>query len=298
MIEYKLINNAMYNLQEREQLSDSVYLNEAIPHVLLATCNRTEVYWGEGKVPEYIARHLYRVASGLESSLVGERAIQGQLKLAYKNASNKYRLSAQLHRLFQSAMHTGKRVRTETKISEGAISHSQITVDMLRLENIDLEKKIVSIIGVNKLTEDILKYLLSRHAVSIFLSNRNFEKAQTVAMQYNGTAIELENKNAMLKFTDILICATSAPHLIIKKEDVPAGKEMLIFDLAFPRDVEKSVDLMENVKLFNLDDIEQFAKKNMALRIKEMEKAEQIIDEEIEKFFQWQSNKEKQYTCI
>lgn len=102
----------------------------------------------------------------------------------------------------------------------------------------------------------------------------------------------------MLKFTDILICATSAPHLIIKKEDVPAGKEMLIFDLAFPRDVEKSVDLMENVKLFNLDDIEQFAKKNMALRIKEMEKAEQIIDEEIEKFFQWQSNKEKQYTCI
>jgi glutamyl-tRNA reductase len=288
MIECKLINNAEYGLQERERLSASLYMDEAAPHVLLSTCNRTELYWGKGDVPEHIVRHLFRVASGLESSLVGERAIQGQLKQAYQEASGKYKLPAQLHRLFQSAIHTGKRVRVETRISEGAISHSQATADMIRREDIDLESKIVSIIGVNKLTEDVLKFLVSRRAINIFLSNRNFEKAQSVARQYNGTAIRLDNKDLMLKSTDILICATSAPHLIIKKEDIPAGKSMLIFDLAFPRDVEAGVGAMENVKLFNLEDIERFAKDNLALRLKEIGKAEKIISEEIAKFCQWQ----------
>ncbi|MDR1682217.1 MAG: hypothetical protein LBS25_02355, partial [Candidatus Symbiothrix sp.] len=159
MIESILINNSEYGLKEREHFAGAVSIDETIPHILLSTCNRMELYRGEGETPEHIIRHLYRVAAGLESSLIGERAIQGQLKQAYQSAMEKYRLSPQLNRLFQSAIHTGKRVRTETKIATGAVSHSQVTVEILKQEKIDLNKKIVGIIGVNKLTEDILKFL-------------------------------------------------------------------------------------------------------------------------------------------
>ncbi|MDR2774549.1 MAG: glutamyl-tRNA reductase [Tannerella sp.] len=293
MIRYKLINNAEYNLKEREALLKDFEMDRMPAHVLLSTCNRVEMYWGEGYVPEEVVRHLYRVASGLESSLVGERAIQGQLKQAYLLSCAKYQLSSSLHRLFQTAMHTGKRVRTETKIAEGAVSHSQVTVEILKQEKIDLKKKIIAIIGVNKLTEDILKFLASRGATNIFLSNRNVEKAQVLASLYNGTAISLDNKRSMLQFTDILICATSAPHLIIHPEDIPEDKDMMIFDLAFPRDVSEKVGMFGHVKLFNLEDVESFAKKNISLRLCEINKAEQIIDEEVAKYYRWQSFAEK-----
>ena len=289
MIESILITHAEYGLKEREQFVDAVNIDKTIPHVLLNTCNRMELYRGEGETPEHVIRHLYRVAAGLESSLIGERAIQGQLKQAYRSAAEKYRLSPQLNRLFQSAIHTGKRVRSETKIAEGAVSHSQVTVEILKQEKIDLNKKIVGIIGVNKLTEDILKFLVSRGAVNIFLSNRNYEKAQTLAQKYNGTAICLNDKHRLLEFVDVLICATSAPHTIVYRDDMPHNKEMWVFDLAFPRDVEESIGEMESVKLFNLEDIERFAKENISLRSKEINKAEKIINDEIAKFRQWQS---------
>ncbi|MDR1882674.1 MAG: hypothetical protein LBR26_07820 [Prevotella sp.] len=289
MIQSRLINNAEYGLAEREKLSASILASNSTPHVLLATCNRTEVYWGEGEVPENIVKHLYRVASGLESSLIGERAIQGQLKLAYAEASARYRLPSSLHRLFQSAMYTGKRVRTETKIAEGAVSHSQVTVDILKHRKIDLKHKIISIIGVNKLTEDILKFLALRGAVNVFMSNRNLEKVKSVAARYNCTAMSFDNKRSMLEFTDILVCATSAPHTVIGAEDIPEDKEMLVFDLAFPRDVDENVKNRKNVELLDLEDIERFAKENISLRKNEIHKAEQIIDEEIARFYKWTS---------
>jgi glutamyl-tRNA reductase len=287
MIACKQVNNAQYSLEEREALSGAIGIDEATPHVLLKTCNRTELYWGEGDVPDSILRHLYRVAAGLESGVTGERAIQGQLKNAYREACERYRLSSQLHKLFQTAMHTGKKVRTETGISEGAISHSQVTVEILKREKIDLKHKTVGIIGVNKLTEDILKFLTARQAVSVFLSNRNFEKAEIIARQYHGAAMPLNEKKQMLAFTDVLICATSAPHTIVKQDDIPPGKEMLIFDLAFPRDVEPALAKRESIRLFDLEDVERFAQSNLSLRKSEVKKAEQIIEEEIHKFHEW-----------
>ncbi|KAA6352359.1 Glutamyl-tRNA reductase [termite gut metagenome] len=289
MIHCKLINNANYTLKEREILLETTHIDRKEPHVLLQTCNRVEFYWGEGSISDSIIRHLYRVASGLESNLIGERAIQGQLKNAYQEACEKYKLSSQLNRLFQTAIHTGKRVRTETKISEGAVSHSQVTVDILKKEDIDFQQKIVGIIGVNKITEDILKFLTDNRTINVFLSNRNFEKAEELAKRYNGTAIRFDDKKRMLELTDILITATSAPHTIIKCDDISPGKEILIFDLAFPRDVETSLGEMEGVKLYDLEEIEQFAKNNLQLRNNEMEKAERIIEEEINKFHQWYS---------
>jgi glutamyl-tRNA reductase len=301
MLQYKHITHSEYDLGERELLSASVFVDMSVPHVLLSTCNRTEVYWGDGEAPSNLLHHLYRVASGLESSLIGERAIQGQLKSAYREAAEKYRLSSPLNRVFQSAMHVGKRVRTETRIAEGAISHSQITVDILKRRNIDLREKTVSIIGVNKLTEDILKYLAGNRAVNIFLSNRSFEKAEVLAKQYNGTAMSLTCKRQMLAMSDVLICATSAPHTLVGKDDIPEGKDMLVFDLAFPRDVEECVGQTDHVTLFNLDDIERFAGENRQLRMSEIEKAEQIIREEMNVFYEWQTNRygqDKFHCCL
>lgn len=293
MIQCKLINNSEYGLEDREKLSASIHMNESVPHIMLKTCNRTEVYWGDGDISNKTVRHIYRVASGLESSLIGERAIQGQIKQAYTEALVKYRLSPTLNRLFQSAMHTGKRVRTETKIAEGAISHSQVTVDILKQKNIDLKQKIIGIIGINKLTENILKFLSSQGAVNILLSNRNIEKANNIALQYNATAMSLENKKFIIDFSDVLICATSAPHTIISKDDIATDKELLVFDLAFPRDVAEDVGELKNVDLMNLENIEAFAKENINLRKHEIYKAQQIIEEEVEKFQKWLSHSHK-----
>lgn len=289
MIQCQQVSNARFSLEERERLSATMQVDEATPHVLLKTCNRTELYWGEGEISGDILRHLYRVASGLESGITGERAIQGQLKNAYREACEKYKLSPHLHKLFQTAMHTGKKVRSETGISEGAVSHSQVTVDILKKEKVDLKQKIVSLIGANKLTEDILKFLTDRQAVNIFLSNRSFSKAATLADRYRGTAMPLHQKRQMLAFTDVLICATSAPHAIVGLGDVPNGKEMLIFDLAFPRDVEPALAKQKGIRLFDLEDVERFAQHNLSLRSREVKKAEQIIEEEMHKFYDWSS---------
>ncbi|MDR0814164.1 MAG: glutamyl-tRNA reductase [Bacteroidales bacterium] len=280
MVQCSLINNQQFSLEERETLFSKIHFDENQPHVLLKTCNRIELYWGEGEIPDHIIRHLYRVTSGLESGLIGERAIQGQVKLAYQTACENYRLTPQLHKLFQTAMHTGKRVRNETSISTGAVSHSQAVVDILKKGNLDLRNKVVSIIGVNKLTEDILKFLTARQAVQIFLSSRNFEKATTLAERFKGTAVPLQNKGKMLEFTDILISATSAPHTMVNCEEMPTGKNMLIFDLAFPRDIEAKIADMQGVTLYNLDDIERHAANNLSLRMNEVAKAEEIIEEE------------------
>lgn len=290
MIQSKFINNSIHDLKEREILAKQFPIDEAIPHVFLSTCNRMEVYWGEGEVSETMARHLFRVASGLESSLLGERAIQGQIKQAYAQAIENYKLPSTLNRLFQTAMHTGKRVRTETKISEGAVSHSQVTVDILKKMKIDLDKKIICIIGMNKLTEDILKYLSSNGATNVFLSNRSYEKAQEIAAEYDASAVSFEKKQAVLDLADIIISATSAPHLIITEEDISPDKELVVFDLAFPRDVAEEIGTYPSVKLYNLEDIEIFARQNASNRENEIEHAEEIIEEELAKFFQWQSH--------
>lgn len=288
MVNFRTINHHDYSLSERENLSSDISIEAHIPHIHLSTCNRTEVYWGDKEIPENIALHLFRVASGLESGLIGERAIQGQLKNAYQAACLQYKLSSHLHKLFQIAIHTGKRVRTETRISEGAMSHSLATVQILKDRDIDLSRKIVSIIGVNKLTEDIFKYLKSQGAQHLFLSNRNHNKAVELAQKYNSEVIPFSRKRELLKLTDVLICATSAPHIIIGKEDIEENKHMIIFDLAFPRDVDPQLNGRFEIDVLNLDDIEKTIQSNICLREKEIKHAEAIINEEIENLKEWQ----------
>jgi glutamyl-tRNA reductase len=284
MVRYISSNQNTSSLIEREQFFKTLQLPENTPHVLLQTCDRVELYWGEGNVSVPIAHHLFSVVSGLESSLIGECAIQGQVKNCYQDSSEKYNLSSSLHLLFQTALSVGKRVRTDSAISQGAISHSQAVIECLIHEKVPLKNALITLLGVNKLNEDIIKFLHSKGAFSIFLGNRYFEKAQDLAVKYDCKAFPLDQMQPFLDFTDVLITATSAPHLIVKPEHISPNQKILILDLAFPRDVDESIGLLPNVTLYNLEDIKLRVNQNKKARIKQMEMAYQIIDEEVEKF--------------
>ncbi len=279
MIAYKSINQQNTSLEAREAYFQGLQVERGA--VLLQTCNRVELYYGEGDVPDDVARHLFRVTAGLESALIGERAVQGQVKESYQQAQLQYRLTAEMHKLFSCALEVGKRVRTETEISQGAVSHSLATIEILQQEQVDLSQSRITIIGVNKLTSDILKFLKNKGARMVFLANRSQMKAHQLADPLGISVFELHDKQRFLADTDILISATSAPHAVIDATDIPAVKKLLAIDLAFPRDIDPSVGRLPNVRLYNLRDVERRVRENISVRKSEVVRAEAIIEEEI-----------------
>lgn len=285
--------DAHLDIQQNDAKSTST------PYIFLKTCNRSELYYGDGDVPEEVARHLFRVVSGLESAIVGERAVQGQVKEAYYTAKAQRWLPAELHKLFQSALQVGKRVRNETEISHGAVSHSLAALEIIEeelssdtkkkelssehlFESLDLRNAHITLIGVNKLTADILKFLQNKGAKMVFLANRSQIKAHYLADPLGIKVYTLDEKADFLAHTDILISATSAPHLIIHKEDLPKDKTMLAIDLAFPRDLDSRLNELPNVRLYNIRDVEKKVRENIEVRGAEVEKAKAIIEEEIQ----------------
>lgn len=280
MITYKSINQQNTSLEEREAYFHDLHRPEG--SVLLQTCNRVELYYGDGDVPDEVARHLFRVTAGLESALIGERAVQGQVKDSYQQAANQYRLSAEMHKLFTCALQVGKRVRTETEISQGAVSHSLAAIEIIEQEGVDLSCSRITIIGVNKLTSDILKFLKNKGAQMVFLANRSQIKAHQLADPLGIRVFELHDKRRFLADTDILISATSAPYALIHAGDIPAGKPLLAIDLAFPRDIDTSVGALQGVRLYNIRDVEQRVRRNISVRQGEVVRAETIIEEEIQ----------------
>ena len=279
MIAYKSINQQNTSLEAREAYFQGLHVERGA--VLLQTCNRVELYYGDGDVPDDVARHLFRVTAGLESALIGERAVQGQVKESYQQAQLQYRLTAEMHKLFSCALEVGKRVRTETEISQGAVSHSLAAIEILQQEQVDLSQSRITIIGVNKLTSDILKFLKNKGARMVFLANRSQMKAHQLADPLGISVFELHDKQRFLADTDILISATSAPHAVIDATDIPAGKKLLAIDLAFPRDIDPSVGRLPNVRLYNLSDVERRVRENISVRKSEVVRAEAIIEEEI-----------------
>lgn len=279
MIAYKSINQHNFSLDEREAYFRELQVEEG--SVLLQTCNRVELYYGEGEVPDEVARHLFRVTAGLESALIGERAVQGQVKECYQQAQLKYHLPAEMHKLFTCALQVGKRVRTETEISQGAVSHSLAAIEIMEQEHIDLSQSRITIIGVNKLTSDILKFLKNKGVRMVFLANRSQVRAHQLADPLGISVFELHDKHHFLAETDILISATSAPHALIYPEDIPTNRQLLAIDLAFPRDIAPSVGNLPNVQLYNIRDVEQRVRDNISVRQSEVVRAEAIIEEEI-----------------
>jgi len=283
MIAYKSINQQNTSLDKHEAYFQSIRrMIPDLPVVFLQTCNRTEIYYGEGEIPEEVARHLFRVVSGLESALIGERAVQGQVKEAFHSAMSRYKLPAQMNKLFEFALLTGKRVRNETEISHGAVSHSLAAIEIIEDEGIDLSRARITIIGVNKLTSDILKFLKNKGASMIFLANRSVDKAHALADPLGIAVHPLSDKHTLLAQTDILISATSAPHLVVCKDDIAVSQRLLAIDLAFPRDIDPAIGLQPGVRLYNIRDVEQKVKDNITVRQSEVRKAETIIQEEID----------------
>ena len=273
------------SLTEREQFLKSLPRTE-VSSVLLHTCNRTEVYSGTGDVPADVAHHLFRVACGLESALPGETAIQGQVRDAYEKAKGAARLSRGLHRLFQRALRAGKRVRSETNISRGAMSHSKAVLEMLREDRVDVANAKILVIGVSHLNMSVVKYLVEKGGRTIFVANRTYPKAAALAQKYGCEAMPFADLREKLKEADILISATSAPHLIVRRQDFTASKPCVMFDLVVPRDIDPAIGLLPRVTLYNIEDIEKRLKCNKTRRLEEILKAEQIIEEEIKEFYE------------
>lgn len=271
-------------MSQREQLQTGLKIPSNEPFILLQTCDRTECYAGKGDIPREVAEHLFKVVSGLESSLIGECAIQGQVKKAYQEAASERELSSSLHRLFQTALSVGKKVRTQSAISHGAISHSQAAIECLKQEQVPLKNALITILGVNKLNEDVIRFLNAGGAKSIFIGNRHLDKATALAEKYDCKAFQLEQLKEVLAFTDVLITATSAPHVLVRPEHFHNSRKIVVLDLAFPRDVDKQVASIPGVTLFNLEDIKQRVNQNMEARRHELSTANRIIEEEVNLF--------------
>lgn len=278
------------SIAKRETFSANLKELNTANGVLLQTCNRVEWYHGKGIVSDEIAKHLFRVVSGLESSIIGETAIVNQVKTAYREAVGRSSLDKSLHKLFQTALFVGKRVRKETKISEGAMSHSQAVVHLLLNKVESLQDLNITIIGANKLNEKIIQFLVNKGASTILIGNRTYEKAKGLADKYNSTAMRFEGFPETLKNTDVLISATKAPHFILKKETFPFQKSMHIFDLAVPRDIDPAIGEIPGVELNDIETIEREVKKNIRVRQDKVSLAQKIIQKEVELFFKNQSD--------
>jgi glutamyl-tRNA reductase len=271
-------------LEQRERFLSDIMDSDDKEGILLNTCNRVEWYSGKGSVPGEVALHLFRVVSGLESVIIGETAIVNQVKAAYNEAAKQTSLDKNLHKLFQTALSVGKKVRRETGISRGAMSHSQAAVNLLFQRIKNTEKLNITVIGVNALNEKIIRFLVDKGAKTIFIGNRTFEKAKILAEKYNSTALRFEHLSATLEKTDVLISATSAPHFIIKKESFPANRKMYILDLAVPRDVEPEIGNLPGVTLFDIETVEKHIRQNIKFRNEKLHHAEKIIHEEVDQF--------------
>ena len=293
--------------------------------VLLSTCNRTEFYlvaddepaleavWsllgerlttngppaGTGGAREYgyiardrdAVRHLYRVSSGLDSMILGESQIQGQVREAWE--ASRAQAGPVLHRLFQTALHVGSRVRTETGLGMGTASAASAGVAVAGKIFGDLVGRSALILGAGDMAE-LAATCLSAEGVQITLvANRTQERARAIAERLGGKAVSLEEAWPHFATTDIALCSTAAPHAVVTWERVGTiigarrGKPLCILDLAMPRDVDPAIAQLENVFLYDVDDLQTVAAQATARRHDEIPAAERIVEEETDLFWAW-----------
>lgn len=277
---------------------------------IVQTCNRIELYLNvtsefdtsafvarffPSVPPELIARyesreslrHLMRLASGLDSMIVGEDQILGQLKEAVETASKERTLGPELGLAFSKAIKVGKRVRTETQINRGSVSVGSAAVDLAERVMGTLEDKAILSIGAGELGTLVAVALAERELKAMFVSNRTFRRAQTLAKRLGGTAIRFDKIDDYLCEADLVISATAAPHYILTREQVSQamqrrnGQSLVIIDIANPRDVEEAVATLDNVDLHNIDDLRKITEHNLKKRRSEIGKVVAIINQEL-----------------
>ncbi len=272
-----------------------------VEYIDISTCNRKEYFIKNDFIPkddellshenqsiiiEYghsAVMHLLRMTSGLESMIVGEDQILGQVKDAKNKAVKNKHCGKYLDMVFTKAIHVGQVVRNKTNINKGSVSIGSAAIDLAEKHMGSLENKSVLVIGAGKMGKLVAKALAEKDLKAIFVANRTYYVAVSLAEDLGGQAILFKDLEKYMATADLVISATSAPHPIITKErllKIDRDYEDLMFiDIANPRDILDDVrDL--NVKLFNIDDLREIADINTQLRIKEFDEAEKIIDEE------------------
>jgi glutamyl-tRNA reductase len=283
--------------------------------VILSTCNRVEFYVATSLQPreafqelhEFLMKchdyhdpltdeiyklsepqsleHLFKVAAGLDSMVLGETEILGQLKKAYELARQHQQTGRVLNKAFQRAFNVAKQLRTETNIQRGSISVASVAVELAEKIFNSLSDRQVMVIGAGETSEKAARALLSRGAHSILVSNRNYERAATLAAELNGRAVHFEDWAQEFAEIDIVISSTSAPHYILDRARLePLMKQrdqepLLLIDIAVPRDIEPEVNLLANVYLYNIDDLQAIADNYLKQRREEAARCEQIIRE-------------------
>lgn len=276
-----------------EKIHDNV---KVLEEVTLKTCNRYEIYLildEDINIPtttfivekdDHAINHLLRLSSGLESMIMGEDQILGQIKNARKKAIKEETIGPKLEKVFTKAIHVGQAIRKNTHINEGGVSVGSGAVELIEQKYGSVDGKNVLIVGAGEMGTIVSKALLNKETNAIVVANRTFDKAQQLAQELDGIAIRFKKMDETLHKIDILISATGAPHSLITKERLsflPEEhlKKMIMLDLANPRDITEDVKEL-GVQLYNLDDLRYVQDKNVEKRVKEAEKAEKIIAEE------------------
>ncbi|MHB1418629.1 MAG: glutamyl-tRNA reductase [Bacillota bacterium] len=314
----------------RDDLPEALDSLRHKPHVegcaILSTCNRTEIYAavtdvdaGLDAVKKFLSqscglpsrefmdylynhtlydavRHLFRVASGLDSMILGETQILGQVREAYQCACDLGTTNGVLNTLFQQAITVGKRVRTETEIDRSAVSVSYAAVELAKKTLGNLGGRTVMIVGAGKMSRLTASYLVSNGVSEVIVCNRSHTKAEEMAREFGGTAVPFEQMFQFMDKVHIVISCTAASFPIIGQENMAAvmgrrqGKNILMVDIAVPRDIDPEVGRLPEVTLYDIDDLQQVIDQNLEERKKAAVWAEVIIDSEIQNFFNWLSS--------
>jgi glutamyl-tRNA reductase len=307
--------NALEALGEVPELAERMFFT---------TCNRVEVYGvAEGPPSEAMAatrssleryrnldpfalasvlytytemeavRHVFRVASSLDSMVIGEPQILGQVKAAFMLARSHRATGVVLNNLLEQAFHVAKRVRTETGIATAPVSISSVAVELARRIFGDLAGRTVLILGAGEMAELALRHLVEDGVRSILVANRSHERAVALAEQFHGKAVTFEAFHRQMVEADIVISSTSAPHVILRKGDMQAiilerrHRPIFLIDIANPRDIEPACNEVDNVYLYNIDDLQSVVSTNLKERQREAARAEAIIEREVDTFRAW-----------
>ena len=303
-------DNVRHGLRHLDEYS------EIFECAILSTCNRTEMYAvvddaddARPVLEEYLAsmtddavsvadflfyyrdeeciRHLLRVAASLDSLVVGEGQILSQVKKTYSIARDTGTTGTVLNTLFHRAIAAGKKVRTKTRIAYNAVSISYAAVELAKNVFGDLSRSNVLVLGAGEMSELTARHLVDNGVKTVFVSNRNFERAAALAEKFRGVAVPFEDFMKSAMDADIVITSTGAPHYIIRAWDVAHlmpkrhGRPIIFIDIAVPRDVEPEVEAIAGVSLYNIDALEAVVESNLRERAQEAVAAEAIIEEEV-----------------
>jgi glutamyl-tRNA reductase len=238
-------------------------------------------------------RHLFRVASSLDSMVLGEPQILGQVKQAYQTAHGAGAIGPNLNRIFERAFAVAKRVRTETGIAENAVSMSFAAVELGREIFTTLEGKSVLLIGAGKMSTLAAKHLVANGIGEIRVANRSLDRAQELAAEIGGSASSLSDLELLLQRADIVISSTATPGYVVERKlmaKVVRGRRyrpILFVDIAVPRDIDPAIEELENVFVYDVDDLNSVVEDNRQARAKEAEAAERLVETELDNFVRW-----------